>query len=227
MMETLPMSEVHFDANGLIPVVVQEACSGKVLMLAYMNEESLRKTLETGETWYYSRSRRELWHKGETSGHFQKVLAISVDCDADTLLIQVDQTGAACHTGNKSCFFRALEGVEGDYAGSLAVLSDLKDEISEKHAHPTEKSYTAYLRATGIDKIGKKIGEESSEVIIGAKNLVFEGEHPQPSSDLLAAPTAQPRNGFGARAGEARFLRRIGRSSVPPVGAVGERRRDG
>ncbi len=186
MMENLPMREVHFDANGLIPAVVQEACSGKVLMLAYMNEESLRKTVETGETWYYSRSRRELWHKGETSGHFQKVRAISVDCDADTLLIQVDQTGAACHTGNKSCFFRALEGCEGDYAGSLAVLADLKDEISEKHAHPTEKSYTAYLLGTGIDKICKKIGEESSEVIIGAKNLAADREKGENCEKLCA-----------------------------------------
>lgn len=183
-METLAPGAVHFDEKGLIPAVIQEACSGKVLMVAYMNAESLQKTIETGGTWFYSRSRRELWHKGETSGHFQTVRSISVDCDADTLLIQVDQAGAACHTGNKSCFFRALEGCEGDYTGSLAVLSDLKDEVADRHVHPTEKSYTAYLLQTGVDKICKKIGEEASEVIIAAKNA--ESGAPEDAEKLRA-----------------------------------------
>lgn len=170
-MEYVAIKDIHFNAHGLIPAVVQEAKSGKVLMVAYMNEESLQKTVETGRTWFYSRSRKKLWNKGEESGHFQTVRAIAVDCDADTLLVTVDQIGAACHTGNKTCFYRGLEGIEKTtFTGSLSMLSDLQDEIAEKREHPTEKSYTAYLLQTGIDKIGKKIGEESAEVIIAAKN---------------------------------------------------------
>ena len=127
--------------------------------------------METGRTWFYSRSRQKLWNKGEESGHFQTVREIAVDCDADTLLVTVDQIGAACHTGHKSCFYRGLAGTEDKaYTGGLSMLSDLSDEISEKRVHPTEKSYTAYLLQTGIDKIGKKIGEEAAEVIIAAKN---------------------------------------------------------
>lgn len=99
---------VHFDRNGLVPVIIQEASTKEVLMLAYMNAESLKLTLETGETWYYSRSRKALWHKGETSGHFQKVISIMQDCDQDTLLISVEQIGSACHTGHHSCFFEPL-----------------------------------------------------------------------------------------------------------------------
>lgn len=169
-MDTVQLTDIQFDSRGLVPAVVQEGRSGKVLMVAYMNAESLQKTVESGETWFYSRSRQELWHKGETSGHFQKVRDIFVDCDADTLLVVVDQIGAACHTGSKSCFFRRLDGWDGTYAGSLSMLSDLGDEIEEKKLHPTEKSYTAYLLQTGMDKICKKIGEESAEVIIAAKN---------------------------------------------------------
>lgn len=169
-MDTVAIQDIQFNAHGLIPAVVQEARSGKILMVAYMNKESLQKTVESGETWYFSRSRQQLWHKGETSGHFQKVRDILVDCDADTLLVLVDQTGAACHTGHKSCFFRRLASWDGTYTGNLSMLSDLKDEIKEKRLHPTEKSYTVYLLQTGIDKICKKIGEESSEVIIAAKN---------------------------------------------------------
>lgn len=169
-MDTVSIQNIKFDAHGLVPAVVQEACSGEILMVAYMNAESLQKTVESGETWYFSRSRQQLWHKGETSGHFQIVRDIFVDCDADTLLVLVDQAGAACHTGHKSCFFRRLAGWDGAYTGNLSMLSALKDEIKEKRVHPTEKSYTAYLLQTGIDKICKKIGEESSEVIIAAKN---------------------------------------------------------
>ena len=169
-MDTVSLQDIKFDAHGLVPAVVQEACSGEILMVAYMNAESLQKTVESGQTWYFSRSRQQLWHKGETSGHFQTVREIWVDCNADTLLVLVDQTGAACHTGNTSCFFRRLAGWDGTYTGNLSMLSELKDEIKEKRLHPTEKSYTAYLLQTGIDKICKKIGEESSEVIIAAKN---------------------------------------------------------
>ena len=171
IMEYVDIQNIKFDEKGLVPAIVQEGRSGKVLMMAYMNEESLKKTLETGRTWFYSRSRQKLWNKGEESGHFQDVQAIAVDCDADTLLITVDQTGAACHTGHKSCFYRGLSGQdETSYAGSLSMMADLQDEIKEKRVHPTEKSYTAYLLQTGIDKIGKKIGEEGAEVIIAAKN---------------------------------------------------------
>lgn len=169
-METVGLKDIKFDEKGLVPAVVQEGRSGKVLMVAYMNAESLQRTVERGETWFYSRSRQELWHKGETSGHLQTVRDIFVDCDADTLLIVVDQIGAACHTGCKSCFFRRLEGWDGTYGGRLSILADLHDEIEDKKVHPTEKSYTAYLLQTGMDKICKKIGEESAEVIIAAKN---------------------------------------------------------
>lgn len=169
-MEAVSMQDVKFDAHGLVPAIVQEGRSGKVLMVAYMNQESLKRTVESGDAWYYSRSRQELWHKGETSGHFQHVLSIAVDCDADAILLTVEQIGAACHTGHKSCFFRRLSEWEKTYTGQLSMLADLSDEIKEKRLHPTEKSYTAYLLQTGIDKICKKIGEESSEVIIAAKN---------------------------------------------------------
>ena len=134
-----------------------------------MNEEALQRTVESGDAWYYSRSRKALWHKGETSGHFQRVRSIAVDCDADTILLTVDQIGAACHTGHKSCFFRSMTEWEKSYTGSLSILSDLSQEISDKRIHPTEKSYTSYLLQTGIDKICKKIGEESAEVIIAAR----------------------------------------------------------
>lgn len=176
-METAELKSLRFDKNGLIPAVIQEANSGKVLMVAWMNAQSLEKTLASGETWFYSRSRQELWHKGATSGHIQKVLDILVDCDADTLLVVVEQSGAACHTGNKSCFFRRLQGWEKGYNGSLAILADLCEEIHGKKIHPTEKSYTAYLLQTGIDKICKKIGEESAEVIVAAKNVDAAGKN--------------------------------------------------
>lgn len=169
-METVSIQNIKFDAQGLVPAVIQEARSGEILMVAYMNAESLRKTIESGQTWFYSRSRRQLWHKGETSGHFQHVLSVAVDCDADTILFQVEQIGAACHTGHKSCFFRAMTEWEKTYTGQLSMMAKLQDEIKEKRLHPTEKSYTAYLLQTGIDKISKKIGEESAEVIIAAKN---------------------------------------------------------
>ena len=108
-MEILSTEKIKFDANGLVPAIVQDAQTKEVLMLAYMNSESLRLTIETGETWFWSRSRRELWHKGATSGNVQRVTEIRVDCDADTLLVLVDPAGAACHTGERTCFYRALE----------------------------------------------------------------------------------------------------------------------
>lgn len=196
-MEILTIQDITFDEKGLIPAIIQEAKSSKVLMMAYMNKESLQKTIETGRTWFYSRSRQKLWNKGEESGHFQTVQSIAVDCDADTLLIKVNQIDAACHTGNKTCFFRGLTGANVETTGNLSVLSDLCDEIEEKKLHPTEKSYTAYLLESGINKIGKKIGEEASEVIIAAKDaaplkensseeaLSFREEVCKESADLL------------------------------------------
>lgn len=108
MMTNVEMSEIKFDANGLVPAIVQDSTTGKVLMLAYMNADSLKRTIETGETWFWSRSRRVLWHKGETSGNTQRVLSIGVDCDGDTLLVHVEIHGPACHTGSISCFFREI-----------------------------------------------------------------------------------------------------------------------
>lgn len=175
------VAELRYDKAGLIPAVVQHYESGQVLMVAYMNEESLMRTIETGETWFYSRSQQELWHKGGTSGNVQKVVGLAVDCDEDTLLVQVDPAGPACHTGADSCFYRSLQDLlpetelpawaaEKSSSQSVDMLYRLKTEITEKKEHPTEKSYTAYLLAEGTDKICKKIGEESAEVIIGAKN---------------------------------------------------------
>jgi len=182
---------IKYDEKGLIPVVVQEAENGKVLMLAYMNREALQKTIETGLAHYYSRSRGSLWKKGETSGHIQKVLSITPDCDNDSLLIRVRQKKAACHTGHYSCFFneydldggvRAEEKVfdpEKVYEAGPDVLNELFEIIMERKNNPREGSYTCYLFEKGLDKILKKVGEECSEVIIASKNesrseLVYE-----------------------------------------------------
>ena len=173
----LDVSNLKFDAHGLIPAIVQDVYSDEVLMLAYMNGESLAKTVATGYTWFWSRSRQELWNKGATSGHVQKVASITCDCDGDTLLVKVDQTGAACHTGHRSCFFTPLwnEG-EGknlpvpENEGIYGVLAELYRVILYKRAHGGEKSYTRYLFNSGQDKILKKVGEEAAETIIASKN---------------------------------------------------------
>lgn len=171
------MINFKFDDNGLIPAIIQDYQTKEVLMMAYMNKESLEKTLETKRTWFYSRSRQQLWNKGETSGHFQDVKRIAYDCDEDTLLIEVIQTGSACHTGNKSCFYRNL--LDADKSLNEAIVYEIANIISERKANPKEGSYTNYLFEKGIDKILKKVGEEASEVIIAAKNpdkeeLVYE-----------------------------------------------------
>lgn len=165
------LQDLKFDEHGLIPAIIQDVQSGTVLMLAYMNRESLEKTLQEGRTWFYSRSRQELWLKGETSGHSQKVVAIYYDCDADTLLIQVYQTGVACHEGSFSCFSRAMALQEGEKALSpdWAVLSWLEDLVKERKEALPSGSYTTYLFEKGIDKILKKVGEEATEVVIAAK----------------------------------------------------------
>lgn len=166
-MESVDIGNIKFDEKGLVPAVVQDARSGEVLMVAYMNAESLAKTVESGETWFFSRSRQKLWHKGEESGHFQHVKRIYVDCDADTLVVEAIPEGPACHTGNRSCFYRSLAQWDNTKAkGSLTILHTLFEEIKDRRIHPQEKSYTNYLQKEGKNKIDKKIGEEASEVII-------------------------------------------------------------
>ncbi len=157
-----------FLKGELVPAIVQDYKTKEVLMLAYMNEESLAKTLETGYTWFYSRSRGELWNKGATSGHTQKVVRLDYDCDEDTLLVYVEQTGAACHTGNRSCFYRTL--VENEEVPEANPLVSLEEVIADRKANPEEGSYTCYLFEKGLDKVLKKVGEECAETIIAAKN---------------------------------------------------------
>ena len=160
--------KVFFKKSELIPAVVQDYKTKEVLMLAYMNEESLGKTLETGTTWFYSRSRQELWNKGATSGHIQTVKKIDYDCDEDTLLVFVEQAGAACHTGNRSCFYRTL--IENEEVPSANPILDLAEVVEHRKTNPEEGSYTCYLFEKGLDKILKKVGEECAETIIAAKN---------------------------------------------------------
>ncbi|CQR75163.1 Phosphoribosyl-ATP pyrophosphatase [Sporomusa ovata DSM 2662] len=172
---------IKYDANGLVPAIIQDEVTGTVLMLAYMNAEALNKTLESGVTWFYSRSRRALWQKGETSGHVQTVKEMYYDCDADTILVKVSQTGAACHEGTFSCFSRRLDAVAGQaaklfdpdkvYKEPLAgVLYELYNVINDRKVNPKEGSYTNYLFEKGQDKILKKVGEEAAETIIASKN---------------------------------------------------------
>lgn len=165
------MKEVQFDQNGLIPAVIQDDDTDQVLMVAYMNEETLKETVETGRTVFYSRSRQERWRKGDTSGNIQTVVSIRLDCDGDCLLIRVKQTGAACHTGNKSCFYRRLE--EGEWQEKeqeINILSELYQVVLDRMNQPQPGSYTNYLLDAGIDKIAKKVGEECVETILAAKN---------------------------------------------------------
>ena len=166
------LNDIAFGPDGLVPAIAQDADTREVLMLAWMNRESLQKTLDTGMVHYYSRSRACLWLKGETSGHFQRVREIRRDCDSDALLLLVEQTGAACHTGNRSCFYRdfAGESVPETPARHEDILSELQSVIEDRRAHPKEGSYTNYLFEKGIDKMLKKVGEESAEIIIAAKN---------------------------------------------------------
>ncbi|MBQ6991518.1 MAG: bifunctional phosphoribosyl-AMP cyclohydrolase/phosphoribosyl-ATP diphosphatase HisIE [Clostridia bacterium] len=157
-----------FEKMELIPAIVQDFYTKEVLMLAYVNEESYEYMLENKETCFYSRSRKELWHKGETSGHYQKIKSISLDCDKDTLLIQVEQIGAACHTGSYSCFFNEVQTSEEEY--NNLIIEEVYKMIKDRKENPREGSYTNYLLEKGVDKICKKIGEEASETIIAAKN---------------------------------------------------------
>lgn len=166
----LNLDELKWDEQGLIPAIVQDAVSKEVLMLAYMNRESLQKSLETKETWFWSRSRKELWHKGATSGNTQRIRSIRLDCDADTLLISVDPSGPACHTGKYSCFGQLGETEELSESNYYEILSKLQNIIAQREAERPEGAYTTYLFEQGVDKILKKVGEEAAEVIIAAKN---------------------------------------------------------
>jgi len=183
---------LRFNAQGLIPAIVKDQ-SGEVLMLAYMNREALEKTLATGYTWFYSRSRQRLWQKGESSGHRQRVIAVAADCDYDALLITVEQSGpGACHEGYKSCFHNPITAAgempqpvfDPDAVYGSQILHELYQLICERKEHPKEGSYTNYLFDHGIDKILKKVGEEAAEVIIAAKNTE-QGELIYETSDLL------------------------------------------
>lgn len=164
----IPVEKIRYDDKGLVPAIVQDYLDGTVLMMAWMNRESLQKTLESGETWFWSRSRENLWHKGETSGHLQKVRSIRYDCDSDALLIGVEQLGdIACHTGERSCFHQ----VDGTITAPPAdTLSQLFQVICDRRDNPTESSYTSKLFAGGDNKILKKIGEESAEVVMACKD---------------------------------------------------------
>ncbi len=163
-------SEFKLNEDGLIPVIVQHYKSGDVLMMAYMNEDAFEHTLKTGKMTYYSRSRNMRWVKGETSGHYQYVKSLTLDCDNDTILAKVDQIGAACHTGSPTCFFQPL--VESDYEemNPLQVFENVYATIMDRKQNPKEGSYTNYLFDKGIDKILKKVGEEATELVIAAKN---------------------------------------------------------
>ena len=160
------IDNLKFDQSGLIPAIVQDATSREVLTLAYMNSESLARTIETEQTWFWSRSRNELWHKGETSGNTQRVVEIIPDCDGDALVVLVEPAGPACHTGARSCFSNSKP-TSGDLSGLLDQLFAL---IKEREQLRPEDSYTTYLFNEGLDKILKKVGEESAETIVAAKN---------------------------------------------------------
>ena len=209
-MSELLIQNLKFDDQGLITTVVQDDDTNEVLMVAHMNAESLAKTLQTGETWFWSRSRRELWHKGATSGATQRVVDIRLDCDGDALLVRVNPNGPACHTGERACFFRGARDVESPKpakveekndsilkrvespvslvnvaAMDLGIqLQDLFKLIQERKDQRPEGSYTSYLFNSGLDKILKKVGEESAETIIAAKNAGDDEGRKQLSSEI-------------------------------------------
>lgn len=165
---SVPIEKIRYDERGLVPAIVQDYLDGTVLMMAWMNQNSLQKTLEIGETCFWSRSRQEIWHKGATSGHIQKVRSIRYDCDSDALLIGVEQIGdIACHTGERSCFHQ-VDGVVVAPPGN--TLSQIFDVICDRRDHPSESSYTCKLFAGGDNRILKKIGEESAEVVMACKD---------------------------------------------------------
>ena len=166
--QTIPVEAIIYEDRGLVPAIVQDYLDGTVLMMAWMNRESLQKTLDTGETWFWSRSRQELWHKGATSGHLQIVKSIRYDCDSDCLLVSVEQMGEiACHTGERSCFHRVNSHIEPPLADTLSQVFAV---VCDRRDHPSDTSYTAKLMAGGDNKILKKIGEETAEVVMAFKD---------------------------------------------------------
>ena len=166
----ISFEDFKLNNDGMIPCITQDYKTGQVLMLAYMTKESFEKTIASGKMCYYSRSRQELWTKGDTSGHYQYVKSLSIDCDNDTILAKVAQIGAACHTGNRSCFYRDLVKKEYDDTNPLLVFEEVYNTILDRKDHPKEGSYTNYLFDKGVDKILKKVGEEATEIVIAAKN---------------------------------------------------------
>ncbi len=158
--------DFKFDDKGLVCAIAQDVYTGEVLMQAYMNKEAIDKTISTGIAHYYSRSRQCLWKKGETSGHIQKVKKILCDCDSDCLLLLIEQVGAACHTGNRSCFFTQLK--EFEFVPDYKVVFEDVETIRARHSNPVEGSYTNYLFDKGVEKICKKVGEEATETVIAA-----------------------------------------------------------
>jgi phosphoribosyl-AMP cyclohydrolase / phosphoribosyl-ATP pyrophosphohydrolase len=178
----LPLDKIRYNDQGLVPAIAQDYLDGTVLMLAWMNQASLQKTLATGETWYWSRSRQELWHKGATSGHIQKVRSLRYDCDSDALLVTIEQVGdVACHTGERSCFHQIDD---RKVAPPADTLSEVYRVICDRLANPVESSYTCQLIAGGDNKILKKIGEESAEVVMACKDD-HPGEIASEVADLL------------------------------------------
>ena len=166
--QAIPVDKIRYNEQGLVPAIVQDYLDGTVLMMAWMNQESLQKTLDTGETWFWSRSRSQLWHKGESSGHLQYVRSLRYDCDSDTLLVSVEQVGdIACHTGERSCFHQ-VDG--GKLPPPADTLSQVFGVICDRRDNPVESSYTCKLFAGGDNKILKKIGEESAEVVMACKD---------------------------------------------------------
>ena len=188
---TVVLNRLKFDDQGLIPAIVQDAATGRVLTLAYMNRQAVQLSLQERQTWFWSRSRQKMWHKGETSGHTQRILRAEADCDGDALLVYVQPQGPACHTGKESCFFNGLLGA--DFQPSfgppnehkfLTTIERLVEVIKTRKSEMPEGSYTTYLFSKGLDKILKKIGEESAETIIAAKNQ-SRSELTLESADLL------------------------------------------
>ncbi len=166
----LSWSDLKLNSDGMVPVIVQDYKTEEVLMLAYMTEESFNMTINSGKMTYYSRSRNELWTKGLTSGHLQYVKSLTADCDYDTILAKVSQVGAACHTGNRTCFFNNIVKKEFVEKNPLKVLESVYEDIMERKINPKDGSYTNHLLDKGIDEILKKLGEECTEIVIAAKN---------------------------------------------------------
>ena len=177
----MKINELKFNCDGLIPAIVTEFYTKKVLMLAYMNEESLKISMEEGKTCFFSRSRQKLWRKGDTSGNFQHIQSIKTDCDRDTLLVSVIKDGPACHTGSESCFTEDIWNAGENSDFSVEALYEL---IRGRKVNKKEGSYTTYLFDKGLDKILKKVGEESTEVIIAAKDS-DKGETVYEIADLM------------------------------------------